>query len=369
MRLVLHVPRHYSLEIVANRIISFLMDYFIEVSMVHELNRDFIEKDDIIVSLYGYVDIFLNHFISKNNILMTGWTRIVKDYIEKWIPYKSTRIIMWGDENHYVLNDFYKRIVNMYLYDMLKYIDMVFVPVTYYDLHNYKLMINFPEYMIFSHPIYRPFNYEVVDDITDHFKTYNSFNEREYDIIFIGAYYEHSGIERKGVIDVYRFLEKNDGVYAVIVSWYDKFKELPNVVYYRLGTLSEKKIYDLLSNSKYLLYISKFEGFGMPVIDSMAVGTPVIYLDALKYNEFSIGYMIPYSIEKLIDYSMYGKILFRFPDYDTMDNIIMYALRNRERYNMLVNTVSKYAVGVSSPNIIAFMIKKICDIYFNKSLS
>jgi len=45
--------------------------------------------------------------------------------------------------------------------------------------------------------------------------------------------------------------------------------------------------------AKYLLFTSFSEGFGLPVAEAMACGTPVVYLDAPAHNEFAQGYRIP----------------------------------------------------------------------------
>ena len=55
------------------------------------------------------------------------------------------------------------------------------------------------------------------------------------------------------------------------------------------GSLSEHEKYTFLANAKYLLWLSRGEGFGVPPIEAMSVGTPVIFSDVAAHNEFAVG--------------------------------------------------------------------------------
>ena len=50
----------------------------------------------------------------------------------------------------------------------------------------------------------------------------------------------------------------------------------PNVISYKSGSLSEAKIASLLSGAKCVVYPSTYEGFGIPVLEGLAHGKPVL---------------------------------------------------------------------------------------------
>jgi len=55
------------------------------------------------------------------------------------------------------------------------------------------------------------------------------------------------------------------------------------------ASLSEGNKFELLSRARFLIQLSRAEGFGMPPAEAMSVGTPVIYSDVAAHNEFAYG--------------------------------------------------------------------------------
>lgn len=60
-------------------------------------------------------------------------------------------------------------------------------------------------------------------------------------------------------------------------------KESPNVLY--LGMVSENEKYTLIKNAIAITYVSLFEGFGIPILEAMHVGTAVITSDVTSMPE------------------------------------------------------------------------------------
>lgn len=54
-------------------------------------------------------------------------------------------------------------------------------------------------------------------------------------------------------------------------------------------TLSDEEKYRLLANASFYIATSTTEGFGLPVMESMVLGTPVIYPDCHAYHEYAMG--------------------------------------------------------------------------------
>jgi len=62
-------------------------------------------------------------------------------------------------------------------------------------------------------------------------------------------------------------------------------------------TLNTKDLYRLLHRSYFYISLSKVEGFGMPLMEAMSVGTPAVYVNAYSYKEFAVGIPIdPYDV-------------------------------------------------------------------------
>jgi len=71
-----------------------------------------------------------------------------------------------------------------------------------------------------------------------------------------------------------------------------------------LGFVSEQRLHVLISQAEYLIYPSLFEGFGIPILEAMVLGCPILTSDAGSIPEIagSAGtYFDPLEIESLVD--------------------------------------------------------------------
>ncbi|MGC9049618.1 glycosyltransferase [Pyrobaculum sp.] len=100
-----------------------------------------------------------------------------------------------------------------------------------------------------------------------------------------------SGTTDSGVVRKFHTFRKNVEAYVSLLKRY------------RLSVACNKwfphpELCDIVADRPYLyaralLYLSRAEGFGLPVAEAMASGVPVAYLDAPAYNEFAQGEKIP----------------------------------------------------------------------------
>lgn len=66
-----------------------------------------------------------------------------------------------------------------------------------------------------------------------------------------------------------------------------KYNLIEKVIY--LGFISEDDLPKIYRNASALMFISKYEGFGLPIIEAMASGTPVITSNVSSMPEISAG--------------------------------------------------------------------------------
>ena len=101
--------------------------------------------------------------------------------------------------------------------------------------------------------------------------------EGEY-VLLMGNYFTH-----KGVADA---LEQLNTEYPVVVVGGTALPGCkPNVRWFKSGQLSHLEMREALMGARLLVYPSHYEGFGLPVIDALAIGKPVIALQSRVNDE------------------------------------------------------------------------------------
>ncbi len=115
-------------------------------------------------------------------------------------------------------------------------------------------------------------------------------------------------------------------------------------------SLSEAEKYQLLAQSYFYLALSGSEGFGLPPVEAMAVGTIPIYLNAHAFAEWLHGIPINYEkVETKIVDNLYMDIY--EPDINDTIEKMKYALsiRNTKEYTQMQEEVKKYALETFDP--------------------
>ncbi|SFV56597.1 glycosyl transferase group 1 [hydrothermal vent metagenome] len=112
------------------------------------------------------------------------------------------------------------------------------------------------------------------------------------------------------------FAGKKGWLYNEVLE-YIKSNSLQNEIIFT-GYISDQEKSCLLSNTKAFLFLSIYEGFGMPPLEALEMNTPIILSDIPVFKELfedSVYYADPYNIEN-ISMSM-SKILIDKPDINT----------------------------------------------------
>ncbi|MCI5057543.1 MAG: glycosyltransferase family 4 protein [Flavobacteriales bacterium] len=104
--------------------------------------------------------------------------------------------------------------------------------------------------------------------------------------IFVGSLHPRKNVVRLfKAFDLYRAKNDHTNTKLLIVGqkmwWTDDIKHAYQNMKYKdevifTGRLSSEELYKVVPSAEALLYISYFEGFGIPILEAMASGTPVI---------------------------------------------------------------------------------------------
>ena len=106
--------------------------------------------------------------------------------------------------------------------------------------------------------------------------TPGEFRSGEY-VLVMGNAFAH-----KGVTDAVRHL---GGTWPVVVLGGEAGVPSDNVRWLASGNLTRQYVRELLVNARVLVYPSHYEGFGLPVIDALALGKPVVVRDTAVSRE------------------------------------------------------------------------------------
>lgn len=154
-------------------------------------------------------------------------------------------------------------------------------------INEFKL--NFPEVQKEGHKIFRIINGVDVN-------SYYTSENKKYDLIYIGTIEE-----RKNALLLPDIVEKVKSEYnnvkMLIISHKGNIQKLKKLIVEKkleanveiVNYVSEKEKRNLLATSKLLLLPSKYEGFGVPIIEAMASSIPAILFDVPSLASFNIG--------------------------------------------------------------------------------
>jgi len=112
----------------------------------------------------------------------------------------------------------------------------------------------------------------------------NRYSEKKFDVCVIGW---HDKPDRKNFEAMSKVVKRLNLKAVAITNYQGTWRRID------FSSIDDFTKFEIIARSKYLLHLSGSEGFGMPPLEAMAVGTPVIYLDRPAVNEFAVGVEVP----------------------------------------------------------------------------
>jgi len=231
------------------------------------------------------------------------------------VIYKRKADIWWTDTPAMLPNSYHK-------------IDEILLNEQLFKKHYTVSEFNKQHYKQLNIPVEDTIIPRPINPILFYYKT--DYDNTTYDIITIG---KHCICDRKNLrLQREVFLELNFKYCVVSDVWMPK---RPNLTQFNFGSITDEQKAILLSESKFLLWTSFIEGFGLPVLEAMTVGTIPIYTDVPAHNEFAVG--IPIKPEDKIKACCYGVRIIKYViTKEAIKEAVQYALSmNKEEYEDL----------------------------------
>ncbi len=106
------------------------------------------------------------------------------------------------------------------------------------------------------------------------FKPNNENNSHQTYFLHVSQYQPAKNVDR--IIEAYARLPRNKPQLVAVVSGYSKRESLPSGVKLIRTPVSQKELVSLYQKATAFVFPSLHEGFGMPILEAMACGCPVI---------------------------------------------------------------------------------------------
>jgi len=171
---------------------------------------------------------------------------------------------------------------------------------------------------------------------------------KEYDYAFIG--WRDPYVDRKNMDVLLEIAKRRQDKKFMLITNDRRFDALRNVKRYDFASVSELNKYSLLRKCKWMLFLSKCEGFGMPCLEAMSLGVPCIFSDAQAHNEFSCGIRIPI---KNVKYAKWIVGYFKLHEITLEDALNALSEAEKADYTALSVEVKKKGESVGDPMKVA----------------
>ncbi len=196
--------------------------------------------------------------------------------------------------------------------------------------------------------------YRLMDPVLFNYAYVNE--NKEYDLIIIG---NKCMCDRKRIALARNVVLKNNIKSVFITNGF--IPSRPYIYKIGFGRCSSEKKAILLNKSRFLLWLSKCEGFGMPPLEAMICGCVPIYTDCPAHNEFTYGIKIP--VKDKVKVGCYGVRIYSYViDEKEAEEIILNALSmSKEEYVNLAEECIERAIEIHNETLNKFrdMIERI----------
>lgn len=108
--------------------------------------------------------------------------------------------------------------------------------------------------------------------------TRGEFRRGQY-VLVVGNDFAHKGIRQA--------VEQLDSSLPVVVVGSAPDDSPPNIRWLPSGTLTRQHIRELFADARVVVYPSQYEGFGLPIVDALALGKPTVVLDTAINRELA----------------------------------------------------------------------------------
>lgn len=142
-------------------------------------------------------------------------------------------------------------------------------------------------------------------------KVKNQFTEGKNYFLFVGTLHPRKNLIRLfQAFEDFKIKTKSDFKLLVVgkkMWWTNEFESVYNSLQHKndiifTGRVAEKDLYDIVASAYALTYVPIFEGFGIPLVESMSCGVPVITSNVTSMPEVveSAGLLVnPFSVDDI----------------------------------------------------------------------
>ena len=215
-----------------------------QIGVIHDLNFEHY-PEDLPLNVLNYYKTYMPLFAEKAKEIITVSNFSKEDIINKYnIDSKKIKVIYNGGNN-------------------------IFKPLSKNDRHQFLVEHKQKPYFIYVGSLHKRKN---IERMLKAFQLFNNTNQMEF--IIIGREMWKGQLNLEGLLKNVKFLGRKSG----------------------------KELAHWLAASSALVYISYFEGFGLPVLEGMMAGVPVISANTTSLPEVggnSVIYVDPFNIESI----------------------------------------------------------------------